>query len=383
MSSQIIGKPLQKDSSLADRVSCQNVHMSNNVLISDHATEPKNVKIESANMLRELSLGTLSQIVKSLALSAAFSLGASFSDLLLSWVTSKDDNFSTIDQNTCSVSSDACLSVKGREHESMYSGASGETVDSLDVAIRIAADKRIKKAIDYAIARNVITSSPRDVACFFQSNREEIAAADLGNYISEEGVADAKDSNDSDDSHTHRQAWFTEIENNSVSSDESKCAALKNVHARICSLQISLTDDRNSRVSMESALQESDTGTFPFDVPSRTFLRSGDLHKRSPRTGRSSQFRLYLFSDVLLDSVSQHAMGDTGFMRNCHCIYLKLLTGSHRLITSEMYFSRCITPVRSRREEIMGNRYQGGNKARSRKEVHNRSSSSLASYSLA
>lgn len=201
--SALIWKPLQKDRSLVDRISCQKVDLSNKVL-TEHADKTKNEKIESATILRGLSVDIILSIVKSLAVSAAFSLGSSFSELLLSW--DMDDNVSTIHQHTTSASfddaADSCLSEEDDNHcksllsrsdgergySNVYGGPSGGTVEPLDVAIQIAKDRDIKKAIDYAIARNVITSSPQDVAFFLQSIRNELDAADLGNYISEEGV---------------------------------------------------------------------------------------------------------------------------------------------------------------------------------------------------
>lgn len=98
----------------------------------------------------------------------------------------------------------------------------------------------------------------------------------------------------------HKHAWFTDIENNAVGCDRSKCAALQKVCSRVRSLQISLTDERNSQVGMANAVKEIDAAAFLAEDPARIFLRSGDLHKKSSRAGRSSQCRLYLFSDVLL-----------------------------------------------------------------------------------
>lgn len=94
-----------------------------------------------------------------------------------------------------------------------------------------------------------------------------------------------------------KKAWFVEIEDLSVGSDESKYAALQQVYSCVRSLQQSLSDDRSE---MTDTVEEIKSGAFLVDDPARTFLRSGDLHKKSSRTGRSSQYRFYLFSDVIL-----------------------------------------------------------------------------------
>lgn len=62
-----------------------------------------------------------------------------------------------------------------------------EQTDHIRIAFDIATKKSLKKAIDYLIACNILTPSPRDIALFLRINRSEFDAADLGSYLAEAG----------------------------------------------------------------------------------------------------------------------------------------------------------------------------------------------------
>jgi hypothetical protein len=195
ISTRFTGQHTQTNRSLKDRISCERVD--HNILPESlHATETENKTRESATTLRALSLDTISQIVKSLALSAAFSLEPPFSELLLCWNLADDS--STLCHLTGSVSSESNIDLKekhithGRNSCRLNKkGDTSETVGALDEALQLAKDSTIDRAVEHLIVCNVITTTPRDVALFLQSNRQKLDAAALGNYISEEGVGDA------------------------------------------------------------------------------------------------------------------------------------------------------------------------------------------------
>lgn len=96
------------------------------------------------------------------------------------------------------------------------------------------------------------------------------------------------------------ESWFVEIEEACRATKEHKIWALQKIQGWIKSLRLALSDDVQNKVEMTNAVAELKQGDFLLDDPSRAFIRSGDLVKRSARSGRLSAYRFYLFSDVLV-----------------------------------------------------------------------------------
>jgi hypothetical protein len=184
---------------------------------------------EAAKLLRKTSLETISQIVKSLAISAAASAGKDYSNMLVGW-TGLD-----LDQ-TSAYSSEAANNGEGHppsqpssnesptpekpdpfvnrlnrtkpngeeevvkywssaiaaDHQGRLSTAVPSREESLQVALEIARRKSLKKAVDYLIASNSLSPAPRDVANFLRINKESLDPSDLGNYLSEGGTGGAE-----------------------------------------------------------------------------------------------------------------------------------------------------------------------------------------------
>jgi hypothetical protein len=65
--------------------------------------------------------------------------------------------------------------------------ASGK-IDHLGIAFDIAEKKGLKKAIDYLIACNVLTPSPRDIASFLRIHKADLSKTALGRYLGEGGL---------------------------------------------------------------------------------------------------------------------------------------------------------------------------------------------------
>jgi hypothetical protein len=142
----------------------------------------------------------------------------------------------------------------------------------------------------YAIVAAICVDVPVATAAFLKQLRK-FALLDRGENSDSQA--------DIDDDYT-KHAWSAKIVGDCALSDKSKLAALKKVFKVLRSLQMSLSNEYNCRASMTSALKQIETESLFLNHPSRAFLRFGDLHKMSSWTGRSSECRLYLFSDVLL-----------------------------------------------------------------------------------
>jgi hypothetical protein len=104
------------------------------------------------------------------------------------------------------------------------------------------------------------------------------------------------------------ETWFKEIEKACVGSDEQKLWALRKIQGWIHSLQSTLSVDVKNKIEMTRAVAEIKNSDFLLRDPTRTFLRSGELIKKSARTGRSTKYRFYLFSDVLLYSKESNGL---------------------------------------------------------------------------
>lgn len=203
---------------------------------------------ESAQRLRKAAVDAISQIVQCLALSAASARGHQLGALVKSWNTNKtniaiardfsrngDSSSREFSYDGSSSSSRTSIVSEGdredRRHPSIlgywqkaiakradetkkgnnseeetgdtggavspvYSGyqrseekgGTSVKIDHLGIAFEIAREKGLNKAIDYLIACNILTPSPRDIASFLRIHRAELRPADLGKYLGEGGT---------------------------------------------------------------------------------------------------------------------------------------------------------------------------------------------------
>jgi hypothetical protein len=194
---------------------------------------------ESARRLRQGALDTISQIVKHLTQAAASSQGHKFEMVANAWENGErivpenlglqsyvglsavkgsfESSLETRDDESTVHSGEASTSVlrywqrlgaikrkiedakksqnrsvdgERSTSSSVYTGheeSSLERRNTLKVAFGIAKDKSLSKAIDYLVACNVLTTSPRDIASFLRIHRSDISPSGLGRYLGEGG----------------------------------------------------------------------------------------------------------------------------------------------------------------------------------------------------
>jgi hypothetical protein len=221
---------------------------------------------EGAQRLRKATLEAISQMVRSLAETAAISSGSKFCTLLQSWSTSSnelsthppinnlgkhgdnDDDSNTsftsaegdadlktkrdgillptvssrvdegnasivgywqraivtrktvrwadIETTTSKLAKRSRLKIEIEDSGPVYSGisrveaqneAEGK-IDHLGIAFGIAKKKSLNKAIDYLIACDILTKSPRDIASFLRIHKDDLKPSDLGRYLGEGGT---------------------------------------------------------------------------------------------------------------------------------------------------------------------------------------------------
>ena len=81
-----------------------------------------------------------------------------------------------------------CASVNDRNRRTMdYSKTSGADA-SLQIAFEMAQSKSLKKAIEYLIAENFLSPSPRDIAAFLRIHHAKFDPTMLGEYLGEGGL---------------------------------------------------------------------------------------------------------------------------------------------------------------------------------------------------
>ena len=102
-----------------------------------------------------------------------------------------------------------------------------------------------------------------------------------------------------DQNHRDEQ-WYLELGQACSGPPATKLQALKEIYRLIQTLKRALRVDARSKVEMNAAVGELVQGDFLLLDPARSFLQSGNLVKKSSRTGRATEYRFYLFSDVLL-----------------------------------------------------------------------------------
>jgi hypothetical protein len=161
---------------------------------------------EAARALRKISLECIAQIAKALAISSGASTGSAFASLITSW--DPDEVQISFEHSLSECSSQISESTSSRRSKSegedgilnFWRGAIAKDKkdrsnackpspkESFETSFEIAKQKNLKKAIEYLIACNALTSSPRDIANFISFHKEHFDPSDLGIYLSEGGL---------------------------------------------------------------------------------------------------------------------------------------------------------------------------------------------------
>lgn len=149
--------------------------------------------------------------------------------------------------------------------------------------------------LQYALAITVCLDAPRERAAFLsQMGRlRAFEKSRRGRWVTAQDIDYRK------------EVWYRDIEQACKQSEERKLWALKKIHHSIRSIQNALKLDVKNKVGMVQAVSEIIDGDFLLKDPSREFIRSGELVKKSARTGRPTEYRFYLFSDLLLYGMQQ------------------------------------------------------------------------------
>ena len=82
--------------------------------------------------------------------------------------------------------------------------------------------------------------------------------------------------------------------------DENKYKALVQVNAATQDLRSALNVDIEVKQEMTRVIQHLVDGEFLLNDPGRSFVRMGDLQKKSNKSGRFTGYRFFLFSDALI-----------------------------------------------------------------------------------
>jgi Guanine nucleotide exchange factor in Golgi transport N-terminal/Sec7 domain len=158
---------------------------------------------EAARDLRKVSLDAIAEIVKNLAISAAAGSGNRLLKLTMSWSpTEVPISYDSRDLSHAEQKND--IQDKRSSQKPMRLDGGGETmnvndqmrpfaeltfstIESLETAFEIVEQKSLKKAVEYLIACNILTPSPRDVANFLRFHEDKIGPIALGQYLGENG----------------------------------------------------------------------------------------------------------------------------------------------------------------------------------------------------
>ena len=98
------------------------------------------------------------------------------------------------------------------------------------------------------------------------------------------------------------ERWYQIIEEGSLRpfDHSGRMRALKTAYEVMNSIEHSLADEVEDRRVMRDVVSRIQDAGFLLNDPSRSFVRQGTLLKRSSRTGRSTLYEFFLFSDVLI-----------------------------------------------------------------------------------
>jgi hypothetical protein len=163
---------------------------------------------ESARRLRQGALDAISQIVKALTMNISTSLGDEFSSITEAWYNGEkyEEKIRARPTEHHSVRPDSTAvvgywqkmgfsKIMGTD-ESIYSECKmtldphvdiSETRKNINVAFSISREKDLLRAIEYLIACNVLTASPREISSFLRVHGEELDPVALGRYLGEGG----------------------------------------------------------------------------------------------------------------------------------------------------------------------------------------------------
>lgn len=97
---------------------------------------------------------------------------------------------------------------------------------------------------------------------------------------------------------TNGNNWQRIVEN--ASGDEAKLECLESVNKFVDNLRLNISADANDRKAMRDAVAQLENAEFLMNDPHRTFLRQDDLVKKANTTGRCTDYRFFLFSDMLI-----------------------------------------------------------------------------------
>jgi hypothetical protein len=98
----------------------------------------------------------------------------------------------------------------------------------------------------------------------------------------------------------HDDDWYLELEQACAGTPEQKLWVLQKIDMWMSSLQSAFQMDVKNKVGMTKAVSKLKDGDYLLHDPGRSFLRDADLVKKSGRSGRLTEYRFFLFSDVLL-----------------------------------------------------------------------------------
>lgn len=145
--------------------------------------------------------------------------------------------------------------------------------------------------LHYALAITVCLDMPTERAAFLRQlgRLKDFEERRQGRWA----TAEQQDTYQNDE-------WYVEIEEACSGAEKRKLSALRRIHEWMVSLKRALQEDVKNKVHMKMAVSELKGGEYLLQDPARSFRRSGDLVKKSSRTGRSTPYRFFLFSDVLL-----------------------------------------------------------------------------------
>ena len=76
--------------------------------------------------------------------------------------------------------------------------------------------------------------------------------------------------------------------------------ALRNIREWMESVQAALLEDVCNKAELTRAVGQLENGDTLLQDPARSFIRYGNLFKKSGRTGRAVEYRFFLFSDILV-----------------------------------------------------------------------------------
>ena len=211
---EMIGNQILQNQSIILSLTGRNHHISSRDEAKRDAIEKADLR-EAARVLRKASLDAISQIVKSLAISAGAASGLDLMNLLMSWsptnfpisyenmLHKKQATSTSCDQSekpgkqyqlhlSSSDGDDGIIkfwrSAIGTEQAKRFAGSIPNHSESLETAFTIIEQKSLKKAVEYLIACNVLTPAPRDIANFLRIHKDRINPVALGQYLGENGT---------------------------------------------------------------------------------------------------------------------------------------------------------------------------------------------------